>query len=97
VRADSGLSVQGNILITEEGKACIGDFEITGIITNPAFADIYATTTCQRGFLRYMAPEQVDPMRFKRANTNPTKEMDIHSFAMTVYEVCSFRVICGRG
>jgi len=39
-----------------------------------------------------MAPEQVDPARFKRTNTDPTKKMDIHSFAMTAYEVCSFRI-----
>jgi len=76
-----------NILITDKRTACIGDFEITGIVANPDFADIYATSTFQKGVSPYTAPEQVDSAKFKRVTSSPTKKTDIYSFAMTAYEV----------
>jgi len=77
----------GNILIDEEGVARIGDFGIVGVITDPLVTDLCGTTACRRGVVRYMAPEQVNPSMFRLANGDPTKAADVHSFAMTSYEV----------
>jgi serine/threonine protein kinase len=82
-------SVQGNILITEEGVARLADVGILGIITDPSVVAPGRTTTSKPGFVRYMAPEQMDPTRFNRETSNPSKESDVHSLAMTAYEVCS--------
>ena len=87
-----GFRAQGNVLITDNGRACIGDFQIAAIITDPEVKAQCQTTMCRRGIVRYMAPEQVDPRRVGQPNSNPTKATDVHSLAMTAYEVCSFRV-----
>ena len=36
-----------------------------------------------------MAPELLNPLQFDLANSNPSKESDIYSFAMTAFEVRS--------
>lgn len=80
--------VQGNILITEGGTARIGDFGITGIITDPTVVEPRCTTGSRSpGLVRYMAPELLNPSQFNLANGNPSKESDIYSFAMTAFEV----------
>lgn len=81
-------SLQGNILITEGGTACIGDFGITGIITDPAVVEPASTTTSKRGVVHYMAPELLNPSQFLLTNSNPSKETDVYSLAMSAYEVC---------
>ena len=74
---------QGNILITRKGTACIGDFGIAQIINDPLVAVQSGTATRQHGGIRYMAPE-----RLEKSITG--KKSDVHSFAITAYEVCSF-------
>ena len=78
-------SIQGNIMITKEGNARLGDFGITGIITDPTVVEQDRVTTS--GSTRYMAPELLDPELFGLKHSNPSKESDVHSFAMTAYEV----------
>ena len=34
-----------------------------------------------------MAPELLNPLQFNLANSNPSKESDVYSLAMTAYEV----------
>jgi len=34
-----------------------------------------------------MAPELLDPTHFNLSNSDPSKESDIYSLAMTIYEV----------
>ena len=80
-------SVQGNILITEEGNACLGDFGITGIIADPAIIKPGSTTTSKPGVTRYMAPELLDPGLFGFTHSSPSKESDVYSFAMAAYQV----------
>ena len=46
--------------------------------------------------VRYMAPELLNPSQFHLKNSNPTKESDIYSLALTVYEVFSPRTAHGR-
>lgn len=88
-RADA-YNHQGNILITEEGNACIGDFGITGVITDPTVVEPGSTTTSKPGVVRYMAPELLNPSQFGLTNSNPSKESDIYSLALTAFEVNPF-------
>ena len=89
-------SVQGNILIDKNGIARLGDFGITGVITDPTVIDPGRTTSSQPGVVRYMAPELLNPTQFHLQNGNPTKESDVFSFAMTTYEVSSLYATCGH-
>ena len=85
--------MQANILITEEGHARLGDFGIIRIITDPTLVERDSVTSSTPGASRYMAPELLDPHQFRFKHTNPSKESDVHSFAMTAYEVfCSHHV-----
>lgn len=77
----------GNILVDGGGNACLGDVGITGIITDPAVVEPGSTTTSKPGVVRYMSPELLNPTQFNLQNSNPTKESDVYSLAMTAYEV----------
>ena len=77
-------------MITDDGIARLGDFGITGIVTDPTVVEPGSTTTTKPGVVRYMAPELLNPSQFGLANSNPSKESDVYSLAMTAYEVCPF-------
>ena len=47
--------------------------------------------------MRWSPPEMLDPERFGSKRSRPTKNSDIYSMAMTVYEVSFFRSKPGRG
>ena len=85
VRINGSFYPQRNILITEDGKACIGDFGIWEIINASLVAAQTGTTTRQGGATRYMAPEQL-------TESFTGKESDVYSFAITAYEVRPFRI-----
>ena len=89
-RADN-RSVQGNILISDDGIAPLGDFGIVGVITGPTVVYLDNMTAPKPGVVRYMAPEVLNPLQFGVSHSNPSKESDVYSLAMTVYEVRSFQ------
>ena len=47
-------------------------------------------TAFRPGGVRYMAPELLDHIQFHLPSSNPSKESDIYSLAMTTFEVRSF-------
>jgi len=73
--------IQGNILITRDGNACLGDF---GITTARRWLPMF-----KLGTIRYMAPERLGSG--DRANL-ASKESDVYSFAMTSFTVRSTSV-----
>lgn len=75
--------VQNNILITEDGQACLGDFGIAGTFTG------YLYLFHEPETLRYMAPERFlcDITSFLVIRSS--KESDVWSLAMTSFSVCS--------
>lgn len=72
------MGVKGNILITQDGRACLGDFGIVGAFGDLSFPRFKLATA------RYMALERLD---FFKAS--PSKKSDIHSLAMTSFTVRS--------
>ena len=66
---------------------CLGDFGITGIITDPHIVDPGSLLKPNLGVVRYTAPELLNPLKFGLTNSIPSKESDVHSLAMTAYEV----------
>ena len=87
--------VQGNILISDGGVACLGDFGITGVTGDLEITEPH-TPVFDPGFSRYTAPELLNPSQFSLANSNPSKESDIYSLAMTTYEASSPHIVHGH-
>ena len=75
-------------MITEDGVACLADFALSGLITNPTIEGSGTLAASKRN-LRYMTPEQIKPSEFNRTSSKASKESDVHCFAMTAYEVRS--------
>ncbi|KAK1227554.1 hypothetical protein PQX77_009463 [Marasmius sp. AFHP31] len=69
-----------NILITPEGRACIGDFGLSRIADTFA---LHLTTSAPRtaGTVRWLAREILN------GTSGPTKESDIYAFACVCYEI----------
>ena len=78
-------NTQNNILITEDGQPCLGEFGITGSFQSLHFYAYELET------LRYMAPESFlfpDSPNYPKS-TGLSKESDVYSVAMTSFTVCS--------
>ncbi|KAF9646427.1 kinase-like protein, partial [Thelephora ganbajun] len=75
-----------NILITNgtPARACLADF---GLSTLTPSAPGGTTTITAGGTPRYMAPELLNPEKFGKTNSRPTKPADIYALGMVIYEV----------
>lgn len=82
-------SVQANILVSEEGCACLADFGTAGIAGGLDSTTAMSDTSSSDGeyTLRWCPPERLDPERFGFKTSSPTKKGDIYSMGMTIYEV----------
>ncbi|KAG6846405.1 hypothetical protein H0H93_014132, partial [Arthromyces matolae] len=74
-----------NILVDGSGRACLGDFGLSGVVDK----DIVQWTTqssaaSKGGTTRWQAPELHDP---ENSNVHNTKESDIYAWASTCYEI----------
>ena len=76
-------------MIAGDGVACLADFALSGLITDPTIERSESMAASKRNLVRYLAPEQIRPSDFNRENSNASKESDVHCFAMTAYEVRS--------
>jgi len=85
------LSTKANILIDRTGHACLADFGLLTIISDPT---IFTASSYRlaRGTTRWMSPELLDPDRFGLKDCRPTKESDSYSLGMVIYEVLSGQV-----
>ena len=75
--------MQGNILITQGGQACLSDFGIVDMFRDSLFHHHKPES------IRYMAPEHFSQDTPSTIIIGPSKESDIYSLAMTSFEVCS--------
>ena len=78
--------LQENILITNEtpAQACLADF---GLSTLTPSVQGEMTTTTAGGTAHYMSPELLDPGKFGKTSSRPTKPADIYALGMVIYEV----------
>ena len=75
---------QANVLINDNGRACLADFGLLTITSDQL------TTTSSRvegGMARWMGPELLDPGQFGLTESRPTKESDCYALGMVIYEV----------
>ena len=79
-------------MIGEDDTARLADFGIIGVMIDPidesAASELYSSDR-----VRYTAPELLSPSQFHLPNSNPTKESDVYSFAMTAYQACSSLIV----
>ena len=75
----------GNILIDDNGNACLTDFGMS--LITPATAYNYGSVH-GGGATHWQAPELMDPEEFDSNSTRPTPQSDVYSFACTALEVC---------
>jgi len=82
-------NAQNNILITQDGQACLGEFGIAGAFQR---FDFY---TYELGTLRYIAPECLLSLESPRSpkTTRTSQEGDVYSLAMTSFSVRSAIVV----
>jgi serine/threonine protein kinase len=74
---------QGNILVTQDGQACLSDFGIA------SWSSKLLTHEHQIETLRYMAPERIMTIiRDPPENTAPFRTNDVYSLTMASFEVC---------
>ena len=73
-----------NILIDNNGRACLANFGLLTIISDEptvASAAVGATTA------QWMSPELLDPESFGLKDSRPTKPSDRYALGMVIYEV----------
>ena len=68
--------IKGNILITRDGRACLGDFGVVGGFGDLSFPRFKLTTA------RYMALERLD-----LTGGSPSIKSDVYSLAMSSFTV----------
>ena len=78
--------LQPNILIKNDGHACIADFSLLTIISDQ---QTFLSTTVDGGTIPWMSPELLDPTSFGVEKCRLTKESDRYSLGMVIYEVLS--------
>jgi serine/threonine protein kinase len=80
------LPVKLNILIDQDRHARLADFGLSTIISESATIATSASASIG-GTLKWMSPELLDPERFSRDHSRPTKESDCYALGMVIYEV----------
>ena len=86
---DQAHFFQRNILIDESGQACLGDFGINYLTTDPSI-DPERILSFKPDAQRYMAPELLNISEYDPRNCSPSEASDVYSLAMTAFEVSSF-------
>jgi len=80
-----------NILIDNGGNACLADFGLLTIISDPT--NLLSSSSCALGgTARWMSPELIDPQQFGIDKTRPTRSSDSYALAMVIYETITGRL-----
>ena len=86
VTRTSSHSPKIDILINNNGHACLSDFSLV-MIAAGQLIDI--SSWIEGGTLQWMSPELLDPERFSLTKSRPTKEADCYALGMVIYEILS--------
>ena len=77
---------QANILINDNGRACLADFSLLTVASDQSTV---ISSCTQGGTIQWMSPELLDPERFGLVESRPTKESDCYALGMVMYGVLS--------
>ena len=80
-----------NVLITHSGHACIADFGLLTIVSDPTNT-MPSSSVKNAGTTRWMGPELLYPRKFGLENSQPTKSSDCYALGMVILEVLSGQV-----
>ena len=76
---------QSNVLVNSNGRACIADFGLsTSLTAISGRLGTYSTSRQNKGTVRWMAPELIDP---DNSHTRPTSRSDVYSFGSIMFQV----------
>jgi len=82
------LLIKANILIDQNGHACLADFGLLTIVSESTYPTTESSSSGNAGTTRWMSPELLDPDRFG-SDGRPTKESDCYALGMVILEVLS--------
>lgn len=84
------LSFEANILIDDNGHACLADFGLLALVSDPA-NPVTSSSPPKGGTTQWMSPERLDPQKFGITfkGDQPTKESDVYALGMVIFEVLS--------
>ncbi|KAF7349186.1 Kinase-like protein [Mycena sanguinolenta] len=95
-----------NILITDDGNACLSDFGLATTIDDVDSTTAVTSTSNRAGSVRWFAPELIDPTKFGCSKFTRTKASDVYAYACVCLEsppfpslpeiTASIRVIEGK-
>jgi len=85
----SSHDLQANILINNDGRACLADFALLRIISDGSDDLTDTTTAMGSGTAQWTSPELLVPENFGLKESRPTKESDCYALGVTIYEVLS--------
>ena len=80
---------QANILIRDDGRACLADFSLLTIASNQS---TFITSCVEGGTIQWMSPELIYPDRFGLEKIRPTKASDCYALGMVIHEVLSGQI-----
>ncbi|CCM00443.1 uncharacterized protein FIBRA_02475 [Fibroporia radiculosa] len=75
-----------NVLINDEGSACLIDFGLTASVHNVDTIGAITTTSNSTGSTRWMAPELLDPEQYGLDEARLSYRRDVYALAMVMYE-----------
>lgn len=84
------LFSKANILIDQDCHACLADFGLLTIVSDPTNPTA-SNSSAKGGTTRWMSPELLDPDQFGIKDSRPTKESDSYALGMVILEVLSGR------
>jgi len=76
---------QANVLIDQSGHACLADFGLLTIVSDPT-NHFPSSSYTQGGTARWMSPELIAPRRFGFEDSRPSKPSDCYALGMVIYE-----------
>ena len=79
-------SSQANILIHNDGRACLADFGLLTITSDPS---TFITSCVEDGTIQWMSPELIYPESFGLKKIQPTKASDCYALGMVIHEILS--------
>ena len=82
------LPIKANILINQTGHACLADFGLLTIISDPKYL-LSSSSHTHGGTVRWMSPERIFPGKFGFKNNRPTVPSDCYALGMVIYETIS--------